>query len=79
MKIEIITTPTFYKEFKRLKKKYVSLTNDLLLFEKELNENPKIGDDLGSEVYVKMRTCNFGRGKLFNSSNLDEPKIFCRT
>ena len=42
MKIEISTTPTFNHEFKRLKKKYNSLPDDLDKFEKNLNDNPDL-------------------------------------
>ncbi|MCE9539189.1 MAG: addiction module toxin RelE [Bacteroidetes bacterium] len=50
MKIDIITTSTFDKEYKRLKKKYRSLPSDLALFEEELLSNPESGTDLGSNV-----------------------------
>ena len=50
MKFEIITTPTFDKEFKRLKKKYSSLPNDLEIFGRELLGNPYIGSDLGGNI-----------------------------
>ena len=64
MEIEIITTPTFEKEFKRLNKKYASLKSDLEVFEKDISENPKIGDDLGHEVYkVRIAIKSKNKGK----------------
>ncbi len=64
MKIELITTPEFEKEFKRLRKKYVSLKSDLQVFEKDINENPKIGDHLGEEVYkVRIAIKSKNKGK----------------
>lgn len=50
MKIEIIATPTFAREFKRLKKKYSSLPEDLAAFETELLMNPGTGIDLGGNI-----------------------------
>jgi len=50
MKIELITTLVFERQYKRLKKKYPSLKEDLLLFEKELEVNPTLGVDLGGNV-----------------------------
>jgi len=50
MKIELITTLVFDRQYKRLKKKYPSLKEDLLLFEKELEVNPTLGVDLGGNV-----------------------------
>ena len=64
MKFEIITTPTFDKEFKRLKKKYNSLPNDLEIFEKELLGNTNIGIDLGGnirKVRVAVKSKNKGK------------------
>jgi mRNA-degrading endonuclease RelE of RelBE toxin-antitoxin system len=64
MKIELITTPEFEKEFKRLNKKYASLKADLKVFEKDINENPKIGDPLGEEVYkVRIAIKSKNKGK----------------
>jgi len=64
MKIAIITTPTFDKEFKRLRKKYSSLPNDLEIFENELLGNTNIGIDLGGnirKVRVAVKSKNKGK------------------
>lgn len=50
MKIEIVTSLVFDKQYKRLKKKYSSLKGDLLLLEKELEDNPQLGISLGGNV-----------------------------
>ena len=64
MKLEIITTPTFDKEFKRLKKKYNSLPNDLEIFERELLENTNIGSDLGGNIWkVRVAVKSKNKGK----------------
>lgn len=64
MKIEIITTPEFDKEYKRLKKKYQSLPLDLAAFEQALIENSSLGVDLGSnfrKVRLAIKTKNKGK------------------
>lgn len=64
MKIEIITTPTFDREFKRLKKKYSSLPGDLEAFESELLDGSNIGVDLGGnirKVRVAVKSKNKGK------------------
>jgi mRNA-degrading endonuclease RelE of RelBE toxin-antitoxin system len=50
MNYEIIYTKKFERELKALYKKYRSLKEDLNIFEKELRENPYIGDNLGNNV-----------------------------
>jgi hypothetical protein len=54
MVVEIIPSGKFKKSFKRLYKKYHSLTADYEEFEKELRDNSEIGDDLGGG-YRKVR------------------------
>jgi len=64
MKIEIITTPEFDKQYKRLKKKYQSLKNDLLLLEKELEQNPEPGVSLGGNIRkIRISIKSKGKGK----------------
>lgn len=64
MKIEIITTPEFDKQYKRLKKKYQSLKNDLLLLEKQLQENPETGVSLGGNIRkIRISIKSKGKGK----------------
>ena len=62
--IKTTTTPTFDREYKRLKKKYKSLPDDLLLFERELTEKPDIGIDLGGnirKIRIAIKSKNKGK------------------
>ncbi len=64
MKIKIIVSSEFEKEFKRLKKKYKSLPQDLILFEEELNANPNLGVDLGNnlrKIRLSIKSKNKGK------------------
>ena len=64
MKIDIITTSTFDREYKRLKKKYHSLPSDLASFEKELKSNADLGTDLGSnlrKIRIAIKSKNKGK------------------
>jgi hypothetical protein len=59
-----IPTPTFEKSYKRLKKKYRSLREDLEEFKREYNENPDIGSDLGGgfrKIRVAIKSKNSGK------------------
>ena len=57
-------TDLFDREVKRLSKKYRSLPDDLENFKKELQENPLMGDDLGSDTRkVRMAIASKGKGK----------------
>jgi len=59
-----IPTPTFDKSYKRLKKKYLSLKNDLELFKKEYNENPNLGESLGGgfrKIRIAIKSKNKGK------------------
>ena len=55
MNYEILTTEDFERNFKRLGKKYASLTDDYEKFLEELLENPEMGDALGGNV-CKLRS-----------------------
>ena len=64
MMTEIISTPEFDKEYKRLKKKYRSLPDDLANLEQELIKNPNLGIDLGNnfrKVRMAIKTKNKGK------------------
>ena len=54
----------FKRQFRRLSKKYRSLIDDLEIFQKELQENPLQGVDLGSGVRkIRMTIASKGKGK----------------
>lgn len=54
----------FKRQFKRLKKKYPSLTDDLKIFSLDLRANPQQGVSLGARLYkVRMAIAAKGKGK----------------
>lgn len=59
---KIILTAFFLKKAKRLLKKYHTLQKSLLHLEQLLIENPKIGDNYGSNIY-KVRLADESQGK----------------
>jgi mRNA-degrading endonuclease RelE of RelBE toxin-antitoxin system len=64
MEHQFIPTPTFEKSYKRLKKKYPSIKTDLEEFQKEYNENPDIGSDLGGgfrKIRIAIKSKNKGK------------------
>jgi hypothetical protein len=64
MKIEIELSESFEKDFKRLKKRYRSLSSDLRVLKNDLYKNPYLGVDLGNGVYkIRIAIKSKGRGK----------------
>ncbi|MBR5061886.1 MAG: type II toxin-antitoxin system RelE/ParE family toxin [Prevotella sp.] len=64
MNVVITLHDEFKRQFKCLRKKYRSLTDDLEIFQKELMENPFQGDSLGGGVRkVRMAISSKGKGK----------------
>jgi mRNA-degrading endonuclease RelE of RelBE toxin-antitoxin system len=64
MNFEIISTPEFEKELKRLSKKYVSMKIDYLKFLLDLQENPIQGESLGKDCYkVRLSIESKNKGK----------------
>ena len=61
-KVEIIVLPSFAKEFKRLKKKYRSIMDDMKKLGQEIESNPLIGTDLGGGLR-KIRMSVSSKGK----------------
>jgi len=57
MNLNIIRLENFTKEAKRLYKKYKKLPDDLQVLVQELNQNPRVGIDLGANCY-KIRLAN---------------------
>lgn len=54
----------FKRQFRRLRKKYRSLTDDLEDLQQELKKNPNQGDDLGGGVRkIRMAIASKGKGK----------------
>lgn len=64
MSFEIITTPDFKRELKRLAKRYTSLKDDYIAFLKELQENPMRGKSLGKGLRkIRISITSKGKGK----------------
>lgn len=64
MSYEILTTPQFDREVKRLCKKYSSLKEDLASLGHQLEENPIRGDPLGNDLFkVRFSISSKNRGK----------------
>jgi mRNA-degrading endonuclease RelE of RelBE toxin-antitoxin system len=60
----VTTTPYFETKYKKFAKKFPSLGDELIELEKELEENPKIGDSLGANIYkVRLASKDKGKGK----------------
>ncbi|WP_396173520.1 hypothetical protein [Flavobacterium sp.] len=57
MKNRIVPLRSFVTAFKRFNKKFPSLKNDFLELEQKLLQNPKIGENLGADLY-KIRLAN---------------------
>ena len=64
MSITLHLHDEFKRQFRRLRKKYQSLTDDLEDFQKELIKNPLQGSDLGGGVRkIRMTIASKGKGK----------------
>jgi mRNA-degrading endonuclease RelE of RelBE toxin-antitoxin system len=64
MKYEIIPTPNFSKEFKRLAKKYPSLKEDIRKLTENLKEDPFQGIELFKSCYkIRFAIKSKGKGK----------------
>ena len=64
MSFEIIPTPKFARQLKKLSKKYRSLKDDFEGFEKKLLDNPIMGTHLGNNVYkIRLAITSKGKGK----------------
>lgn len=64
MNYEIIATPFFLRNIKRLSKKYLSLRKDYGLFLSELKANPQMGVDLGGGLHkIRVRISDKNKGK----------------
>jgi len=64
MNYNIIATHTFKRQTKRLVKKYHSLTNELIEFEKNLSNNPFSADEIIENIYkLRLKIKSKGKGK----------------
>ncbi len=57
-------TDDFKKEYKKLQKKYMSLNKDFENLVSEIKQNPKLGTNLGDNLYkIRMKISAKNRGK----------------
>jgi len=57
-------TSVFEKYFKRYSKKFLSISNEILELEKLLIENPKLGTDLGDDLFkIRLAVKSKNKGK----------------
>ena len=64
MKVTLVPSAEFSRQFKRLAKKYKSLGEDYKAFKKSLLEDPFQGDDLGNGVRkIRMAIASMSKGK----------------
>lgn len=64
MKNKIVTSPLFDKRFKRFKKKFPSLENELTEFVNLIDENPKSGVLITDNVYkIRLASSDKNSGK----------------
>jgi mRNA-degrading endonuclease RelE of RelBE toxin-antitoxin system len=64
MIFNVIPTPHFKRQAKRLLKRYPSLSEELSEFEKSLQANPEQGTPLGNKVYkIRLAIKSKGKGK----------------
>ena len=64
MSVNVILTPNFEKEAKKLIKKYRSLKQELLELSTELEENPRTGTQIKENVYkIRLAVKSKGKGK----------------
>jgi mRNA-degrading endonuclease RelE of RelBE toxin-antitoxin system len=64
MQTKILPSRKFKQSFKRLSKKYASLVEDYMCFEKELLANPHLGVSLGGGYHkVRLAIRSKGKGK----------------
>jgi mRNA-degrading endonuclease RelE of RelBE toxin-antitoxin system len=64
MSYNIVVSNEFLKRLKPLAKKYPSIKKDLSVLQEELNENPTLGDLIGTNLYkVRMKISSKNKGK----------------
>jgi len=64
MSYEIVPTPEFVKEAKRLAKKFPKMPQDLEALQNILLENPKAGTPLGHDCYkLRLQNTSIKKGK----------------
>lgn len=76
MSFEIIATPPFERELKRLVKKYPSIKKDIAALASELLQNPKLGISIGFDCFkIRMAIASKSRGKSGGARVITHVKI----
>ncbi|RZJ78160.1 MAG: hypothetical protein EOO47_14670 [Flavobacterium sp.] len=64
MSFEVIATPRFKRDIKKLLKRYISLKREFGELLDSLEENPKLGVHLGNDCYkIRLAIASKGKGK----------------
>ncbi len=64
MSFEIIATPIFKRDIKKLAKKYRSLKSEFAILLSGLEDNPKMGISLGNNCFkIRLSIASKGKGK----------------
>ena len=80
MSYEVISTPYFKKEAKKLLKRYISLQAELSSLSDELQENPTFGTPLGNDVYkIRLAIASKNKGKSGGARIISFVKIIDKT
>lgn len=76
MSYSIVPTERFFKDAKRLKKKFPSLKEDLSNLECDLLENPILGTSIGDDCYkIRLAIKSKGKGKRGGARVITNVKI----
>ncbi len=80
MEIKVVPTDNFIKELKRLSKKHRNILSDIAELSKELKSNPRMGTDLGQNVYkVRLAISGTNKGKSGGARVITYLKIIAET
>jgi hypothetical protein len=80
MNFEIITTPYFEREAKKLLKKYPSIKDDLAALGEELSKNPTLGTPLGNQIFkIRLSITSKGKGKSGGARVITLVKVVIKT
>jgi len=64
MNFNVIATPGFIRELKRLAKKYPSLKTEYVSLINDLESNPSMGVSIGNDCYkIRLSVASKGKGK----------------
>lgn len=80
MNFNIIVTEPFERKFKRLAKKYKSLTSDIAPVFDELTKNPTYGNPIGKNCYkIRIAISNKRKGKSGGARLITYVRIYKNT